>query len=284
MKTKLLALALGLAACVAQAAPTFSFSNVPAGWDGRFSIKLTGFESFSNGINVGSQNYGILKVTSIQTVGFGSTTIWADGQNGAEITGVFSGITVSNFVPDGFGGGNLFATGGTADFFINPFGAYVAAGGGAQGTGGYSAILGCSVNQNCYNGISNVAAGGLLVSTQYVPGISGVFPTVTVAGGLEATSPLGGSARGYLAVTGGAEATRFNTNGFLGGSADLFANNTFCTVGDAACATTVAEAGNWQLAIDDPVRGTVRLPEPASLALVGLGLIGAGLARRRKSA
>ena len=98
MKTKLLALALGLAACVAQAAPTFSFKNLPAGWDGRFSIKLTGFESFSNGINIGSQNYGILKVTSIQTVGFSSTTIWSDGDNGAEITGVFSGITVSNFV------------------------------------------------------------------------------------------------------------------------------------------------------------------------------------------
>jgi hypothetical protein len=42
MKTKLLALALGLAACVAQAAPSFSFTNVPAGWDGAYSINPVG--------------------------------------------------------------------------------------------------------------------------------------------------------------------------------------------------------------------------------------------------
>ena len=71
MKTKLLAIALGLAACVAQAAPSFSFNNVPAGWDGAYSIKLTGFENFTAGTTIGSQNYGVLKVTSIQTICFG---------------------------------------------------------------------------------------------------------------------------------------------------------------------------------------------------------------------
>lgn len=281
MKTKLLALALSLAACAAQAAPTFSFTNVPAGWDGRYSIKLTGFESFSAGLSVGSQNFGVLKITSITTIGFGSTTIWSDGQNGAEITGVFSAIQVAAFTPAG-PGGFLEATGGSAAFFINPFGSYAGVGGAGQGTGGYAAETGgsCAANNNCYHGISDVAGGGLLLSADYVPG---VFGADTVAGSLIASNPLRGSAAGFLAVSGGSAQALFDTNGFVGGTADLNANNTFCTVGTDACAT-VGEAGNWQLAIDDPVKGSVKLPEPASLALVGGALLGLGLVRRRKSA
>jgi hypothetical protein len=291
MKTKLLAIALGLAACVAQAAPSFSFANVPAGWDGAYSIKLTGFENFSNGLNVGSQNYGVLKVTSIQTIGFGEVTIWADGQNGAEITGVFSEIEVSNFIAAG-PGGFLYAIGGTTDLYINPMGSLVAAGGFTQGIGGYAAAGGgCTVNQNCYHGVSDVVGGGLLLSADYVPGADTFDdPLVnTVVGTLTAANPLRGSAQGYLAVTGGAAADIFDTNGFIGGTADLNANNTFCTVGTSACATFAQAggtpaSGGWQLKIDDPVVGSVKLPEPASLALVGLGLLGAGMARRRKSA
>lgn len=317
MKTKLLALALGmgLLAGAAHAVPTLSFSNVPAGWNGSYSIKLTGFEAFasSTGVvrapgaapQVGDVNFGVLRVTSI-TVNDGpgtGTTIWTDGDGGAEIMGVFSGITISAFAPpsvidiDGPGpmppvpvAGALLATGGLADFYINSAGSFNSVnvnGGFAQGIGGYAAELGgtCDLNENCYHGISD-QGGGLLLSTEYVPGVlSNVGDnTTTVYGTINPNALLSGTANGFLKVTGGSDQDRFDTNGYLGGSADMNANNTFCSVTEAGCVDSGVGYGDWTTKINDPVVGTVKLPEPASLGLVGAALLGLGMVRRRKSA
>jgi len=294
MKLRHLATALGAAMSFsAMAAPIFSLTP-PAGWDGSFSIKMVGYESFTAPLGVGVDNFGVLKVTSIVT-GNGQATLWSDGQNGAEITGIFSQIKVNTIIPFGTSA-QVKSTGGIASFFINPFGSFNTAGGFAQGLFGY-APAGGPPNTNVYNGISNVGAGGSLVNAQWVPGVNDSVPgplstTITVDGVfIAASTPQSGFAAGFLSVTGGAYAAMFDTDSFIfvnNAPADLRANNTFCTPG-VFCSATVADAGGtpaqggWALRIDDPINGRVNVvPEPTSVALLGLGLLALASARRRK--
>ena len=288
MQKSLIALVFiwAIAAASATAAPVFTLSNIPVGWDGQLEIKLQNSEDFGAGISFGSQNYGVLKVTSMVDPSSGNT-LWTDGQGGAEITGVFNATTVSSITPSG-GQFVVDSTGGILNLFINPTGSLTSAGGFQQGTGGYG-NAGCGIATLCYHGITDVGTGGSFLNANWVPGVSPSDPTATVSGTFNTlTFPVTGTAQGYLSVTGGPYAGQFDTDGFPvgGGFADLFAQNDFCTPGQTGCidlsAAGGAPPGGWQLRSNDPMRAMLAsIPEPEVLSLLGLAVAMAAAVRRR---
>ena len=230
-----------------------AFAAVPAsagplnfsGYSGPIQIKFNNYESFTGGsITTNAQNFGVLSVTSIlgqSSPGSGfDTTLWSSGGANGYLAGIFSGITVTSVSGTGPG---TFATqnsGGLIDLYslTTNFSA-------AQGTLGYAAVGGgCTINQQCYNGISNVGA-PLVLSAEFVPGIDPTSSTTTLLSSFTlGTFPFTGSASGYLDVTGGSLMGTIvpGTITTAFGPADLALADNFCVPGKSSGCTQV---GDW---------------------------------------
>lgn len=218
--------------------------------------------------SIGSEDtWGIFSVQSISRVSDGAI-IFTAGQGGQYLTGLFGGISdtrVSVIAGDEENVVTAYGTGGWLNMYYN--------------SANYNSALGPagrSVDGLSYTGITG---GTLALSAVFSPEVSG-------SGTLNGYSyrsqfgdvTLAGVGQGFLDVTGGSLAATLNTDSEFdpkGGSHDMFLKVTYAPSPESA-------AAGWTVDATGDVQAEA-LPEPATLAVFGLGLAGIAGLRRRKS-
>ncbi len=111
------------------------------------------------------------------------------------------------------------------------------------------------------------------ITPSYSNANDGILFLSATGDGLFSGSRIGGE--GFLSVTGGLAAQYFNTNTKNNGASDLFVSVSGLALNNAGTSRT--GSGN--------IYGKTReIPEPISLALLGIGLLGFGVSKKRKQA
>ena len=233
-------------------------------------------------------NWGILQISSIvrgtaqnplgsDIQGGGTSVFSGGGPGGPQITGIFYGTNVNP------GSGGLNATGGVIDLYWRDVGT---ANTGADLAAGFDPTR--RLNQKTYTGYAEPLNPSFIFLAQlvYGPGCDSGGANHVCTGVAPGTGD--GTAKSYQSVNlaaGGLWASQLDTNFFT-----LDANGKPMSPQDVRSDSNFTQNGAsaWNGAGDiiglrsnDPVRALVT-PEPATLTLFGLGMLGVGFLRRRK--
>ena len=211
---------------------------------------------------------GIFSIGLITKISDGSV-MFTKGVDGY-LTGVFGGLQDhSAGTACGLGGCSTttFSSGGTWALFLNAVD--------YDPTLGPSVAAGKDLNALLYPGISG---GTLWLSGVFGAGVSSADPTATYMSDFNSSS-FAGQGKAFLDITGGSMMGKFNTDQEIdpnNNKHDLAMDITFKR-------SAQATANGWTVVSAGQITGNA-VPEPGTMALAGLALLGAGLAsRRRKS-
>lgn len=240
--------------------------NSVAGCDAAASSKAPGSIGSVNG---SADTMGIFSVGLITQISTGQV-FFTKGVDGY-LTGVFGNLadhTAGTSCNLGVCSTTTFSSGGTWALYQNSTD--------YDPTLGPAPGVGKDLNSMQYPGITG---GTLWLSGVFGMGVSSADPTATYQSAYN-SSTIAGAGQAYLDVTGGSQKSKYDTNTLTdpnGGKHDLFMDITFND------ADGKAAANGWTVTSAGQIKGNA-VPEPGTMALAGLALLGAGLAsRRRKS-
>jgi hypothetical protein len=259
------------------------------------NINTTGF---TDGLNLGKLdgvtqtlgggynefNWGIFNVSSIQKGNVatdhqdisGGTVYFADGLSGGQVHGIFYGFKLGSDATK--------LTGGYIDLYWTD-GQTIDATEVLNGTGAATAS-----NRTDWNKFGAFTNGTLLARLGYQPGILTGDNNTTVSSDQNPLALTGkGSADGFASIMDvngdGVWASVLDSNWFYTDPTGTGAVETrdlrFSTFYNGLASWSDPASGVQGLRSNDPARAYV-LPEPGSVALVGLSLLGLGIARRRR--